>query len=430
MEYPSKKDLESKIKNDKLVIGTDLINHPSFPLLLKALKTNSITFSSPEVSLKEDTSNVVVRGKSSFLSKPLTKAHLYLYQDPESKNGFEFEWHGTLTSISLAYLYNNGIINPVKFNLLKALFSEAFSKVDLLYTSEDSAFAIEAVSSDLKIGFPEVGLSLDKIGFFYEISLNQSIKTTHLLYSTIKFGSTTIATEIELPAGNKFDPGCWCLTLKDTIILNNGLNDIVSFLKGQEALKSALGNDLVQLLPAAINKIPAFALTDLAVHFNPQNKQLYLFKFSIQSFEKFEIVPGFSVDAIGVSAFMPFANNKVSCNLTLFGVFTFGEFVMADISIEIPLDSKADWSIAMQGEVILPKLESLNKIPFIKLDELNIPPEWFYAEKIQLSHLNIIFNPIQAKVKSVSLALELIAKSSFIPGITLKNPSLEFNINF
>jgi hypothetical protein len=430
MQYPSKDELESKIKHDKLAIGAGLIDHPSFPLLLKALKTDSLTFSSPEVSVKEGTSNVVVRGKSLFLSKPVTKAHLYLYHDPESKNDFEFEWHGTLPSVSLAYLYNNGILNPVKYNLVKELFSEVFQEVDLLYTSEDSAFAIEAVASDLKIGFPEAGLILDKIGFFYEISLNKSIKTTHLLYSTVKFGSTTVATEIELPAGNKFDPGCWCLTLKDTVILNNGLNDIMSFLKGQQSLKSALGDDLVGLLPEAVQKIPAFALTDLALHFNPQNKQLHLFRFSIQSFGKFEIVPGFSIDAIGVSAFMPFVNNKVSCNLTLFGVFAFGESVMADISIEIPFDSKADWSIAMQGEVKLPKLESLDKIGFIKLDELNIPPEWFHAETIQLENLNIIFNPIQGKIKSAGFSLQLLAKSSLIPGITLKNPSLEFNLNF
>jgi hypothetical protein len=428
MPYPSIKQFENGIRDNTLFIGKQIVDHPAFLTLLNALKQEHLAFASPSVSYEDGTNNITIEGESFFFSDALSKADLYLYETPETDVQYEFEWHGTLPATSFSTLYKNAIIVPDPMNVVTEIMNGVFNEVDLLYTSHDEAFAIEVNSSDIKFEIPEVGFSLDKIGFYYERSLGHKIKTIYRLYSIIKIGSTTIPTQIELPAGNNIDHVCWSLKTTDIIILNDGLKDIINFLSGQQDLNAALGKDILTLLPEAVNTIPQFALTDFVIHFNPQTKFLQLLDFSIQSVKSFELIPGFLLKDIGVSALITFLDNRVSCTLGLFGRLVFSELIEAGISIRLPFNLKEDWKIAMDGSIDLEKLSDLETLPFIKLKDLNIPPEWLTVNNIHLDNLNIVFNPAEAKIKTVAFSLQVNTESSLIPGLKVKDPYLEFNL--
>src|SRR6185437_8420451 len=428
MSYPSITQFENGISDNTLLIDKQIVDHPAFSALLNALQQEYLSFVSPKVLNEEGTNNITIEGESFFFADVLSKADFYLYETHESDAQYEFEWHGTLAATSFSTLYKNGIIVPDPLNWVTEIMNGVFNEVDMLYTSHDEAFAIEVNSSDIKFEIPEVGFSLDKLGFYYERSLGQNIKTTYRLYSTIQIGSSAIPTQIELPAGNDIDPVCWVLKTTDIIILNDGLKDIIGFLSGQQDLNAALGNDLLTLLPAAVNAIPQFALTNFVIHFNPQTKFLQLLDISIQSVKSFELVPDFSLKDIGVSAFITFLDNKVSCTLGLFGRLLFSELIEAGLSIQLPLNLTDDWRIAMDGSIDLEKLSDLETLPFIKLKDLNIPPEWLTVNSIHMDNLNLVFNPAEGKIKTVAFSLQVNAESNLIPGLTVKDPYLEFNL--
>jgi hypothetical protein len=428
MILPTKNQIESTISNNLLFINDKLIKHPAFSALLKMLKQEHITFSSPEILIEEATKNIIIKGTSSLLEIPILSADFYIYED--AKDHYQFEWHGTLTRITLGYLQEIGILEPQSLNSIDALFSEGYNQVDFIFTSHDRAFAIEVHKSNITFQLPELGISLEKIGFFYERSLDRRIKSTYRLYSNIKIGSTTIATEIELPAGNNLDTVCWTIRTNHLIILNKGLADILSFLQGQAIMKELIGNQLSSYLPEVITKIPTFGITDLTIQFNPQKKSIQIVEFLIQSLHDFEILPGFSLSNIGVHVFMTFMDKRTSCDLGLSGQFIYKEAIHAEINIELPLNTKDDWKIALDGDIDLEKLQDLEAFPFIKIESLNIPSAWLQVKNIRVQRLEAIFNPIKRKIKSVSFAIELKAQSQLIPGIKLKDPYLEFNLTF
>lgn len=428
MPHPSVSQFENAIVDNVLNIDNRLIVHPAFLALLKVLKQRRLIFNSVKILPEKGTNNITIEGESSFFSTPLKNSEFYVFEEPDSEHEFEFEWHGTLPATTFEELYKNGIMLPDPLNVITELINGSFSEVDMLYTSNDMAFAIEVGSSNIKYELPEIGLSLDKPGFYYERSLDKRIKTVYRLYSNIKIGSTTIPTIIELPAGNAIDRVCWSLKTTNLIILNDGLRDIISFLSGQKNLNGALGNDLMTLLPDAVNAIKEFALTKLIIHFNPQTKFLQLLDFSIQSVKPFELVPGFSLSDIGVSGFITFLDNKISYTPGLFGRFMFSDTVEAGLSIQLPLNPKENWRIEMDGSIDLDRLQDLETFPFLKLSDLNIPPEWLIVKDIHMDNLHLIFNPAEGKLKKVDLSLQLSAESSIIPGIKVSDPYLEFSI--
>lgn len=426
MKTPSISQFQNSVNNGQLTIDDELVAHPAFSALLKALQQKQLSFSSPRIELSEE-SNILIQGNCSFLSIPLEKAHFYLYQEQENDSPYEFEWHGTLAVVTLKDLYDADIMSPLPMELMDGLLQSEFVKADFLYTSFDQAFAIEALSSDIKLALPGLGFSLEKLGFHYERSLNHSVNTSCRLYSTIKLGSTAISTSLEIPAGNAFDLACWTLETTDVVFLNNGINDALAFLSGQQALNEVLANNLLTtLLPETIQQIPLFCLTDLKILFTPDS--LRLLEFSIQSQQKFEIVKDFAIDCIGIGVFATFSQNTPSFRLSLFGVFSFVETIEVGITIQVPLDLDGDWVIDLESETDLKRLQDLEKLPFLKLEDLSLPAEWLSVDNIRLERLKIVFNPGAAKIKTVNFSLALIAQSSLIPGITVKNPHLEFNL--
>ncbi|MEQ9092083.1 MAG: hypothetical protein RIE52_13395 [Balneola sp.] len=419
--------LNKAIQNGQLQLTETLIPYPAFNRLLQVLQINAITFNQVEIE-QEKEENILVKGESYFLDLPLQKADFYLYKEKE--NDYEFEWHGTLASVSFKTLYEKGIMASHPLNLLPELLNGMFEEIDVLFSSHDQAFAIEAFKSDIELPFSSIGFSLTNIGFYYERSLNKSIPARYELTSTIQIGSTLIATALELPAGNRFDPVCWSLKTTEMVVLKNGLQDAVHFLSGHKAVKEALGKSFMDLIPNALHAIPEFALTKLALHINPKKPALQLIDFSIQSLGKLEIVPEFSIKNIGVGTFITFHENTPACTLSLFGNFYFSPSIAVDFYIQLPLNKQDDWIIHLEGYADIEKLQNLEKLPFIKLQDLNLPKEWLAINDIRLDHLEIVFNPLQQKIKSVEFELALNAKSSLIPGISVKNPELAFTLTF
>ncbi|MEO5642726.1 MAG: hypothetical protein ABIS12_05335 [Bacteroidia bacterium] len=357
-------------------------------------------------------------------------SYFYLYENNESEMGYDFEWNGTLAAISFKELSQHGLIQTNRLNQLDEFLIGSFEKVDLLFSSYDKTFALQVNYSEFKIEFPELGLHLNHIGFYYERSLDKSVNSNYTLSTIMKVGSTDIVAEIYIPTNNKLEQQCWSIEIKKGIPLANGINDVLDFLSGQSQLQSALGKDLQSLLPKSITDIAEFSLTDFNIYFNPVALSLQLLSFSIKSKKSFELVDRFRIDNIGVSALLTLTDNKTSLSLNLFGSFALDQFVETSINIQLPLNNKENWVVEMHGHADIKALSNLENIPFLKLSDLNIPPEWLTVDDIRVQKLKIIFNPLQGKIISVELELELKAESSFIPGIKIKDPYLAFHLTF
>ncbi|CAN5903091.1 hypothetical protein BH11BAC7_BH11BAC7_13060 [soil metagenome] len=431
MPIPTLNSIKSNVRGKELDLNGTILNHRAFQLLLQSLNATELTFKHAEIENKEGAPNdIIINGESSIFRFPLLNSYFYIYVNMESEAGYDFEWNGKLGEISFKELSQNGLIQTNRLNQLDVFLSGTFENVDLLFSSYDRTFALQVNYSALTLDFPELGIHLNHIGFYYERSLDESVNSNYTLSAIMKVGSTEIIAAISIPTNNKIEPQCWSLEIKNNVPLANGINDVLDFLSGQSQLQSALGKDLQSLLPKSITDIAEFSLTDFNIYFNPVALSLQLLSFSIKSKKTFELVDRFRIDNIGVSALLTLTDNKTSLSLNLFGSFALDQFVETSINIQLPLNNKENWVVEMHGHADIKALSNLENIPFLKLSDLNIPPEWLTVDDIRVQKLKIIFNPLQGKIISVELELELKAESSFIPGIKIKDPYLAFHLTF
>lgn len=422
-------NFKKSIQNDELRIDTRLISHQAFQELIAFLKSEVIVFKEVTVDT-EKTANVIIKGNSSLFSLVFQNSYFYIYKDDGTPANFEFEWHGIISEVSTISLYELDIIRKHPLSSFSSLLESKFSNVEFLFSSETTSFIIQSSESDVTFAISEIGFYLENISFFYERSLNQSIPSEHNISAEVMLGETIIAVDIELPANNTEDISCWSLNLSYGIHLENGIKDFAAFLSKNTLVKGVLGDNLESYLPEAVQKFSNCVIEEFNVLFDPTKPAIYLMESYIVFNTDWEILPNFVLQNIGLKTSLSFHGPKVLCNLEISGSFSFIDDWFVNVNLRLPLNTKDNWTIYLDGYANLEKIQDLEKLPFIDISKLNLPKEWLILNSIQLEKLEIIFNPIKAKIISVDFAISMDSESVLIPGITVKDPELAFTLTF
>lgn len=420
---------KNSIQNDELRIDARLVAHQAFQELITFLKSDVIVFKQVTVDAHK-TDNIIIKGNSSLFSLVFQNAYFYMYEEDEMHNNFQFEWYGIIPEVSTKVLYELDIILKHPLSSLSSLLESKFSNVEFLFSSETTSFIIRSSESDTIVSIPEIGFHLENISFFYERSLNQSIENEYTISAELMLGETIIAVDIELPANNEEDISCWSLSLPYEIHMEKGINDLSAFLSKNTLVKGVLGDNLESYLPKAVQSFSNCTIQNFNILFDPTKPAIYSINSYIIFNTDWEILKGFTLQNIGLKTLVSFHGTKILCDLVISGRFSFIEDWFVNISLQLPLNTKDNWIIRLDGYANLEKIQDLEKLPFIDISKLNLPKEWLTVNNILLDRLEIIFNPIAGKILSVDFAIEMDSESTLIPGITVKNPKLAFTLTF
>ncbi|MDD5277487.1 MAG: hypothetical protein PHR16_15575 [Methylovulum sp.] len=433
MSIPSQSSLQQAINNlGELNLTLALMdNSPAFAQFLAVFGLDSLQISAAEVAAyPDDGDNFYVTGSIGLWGQSLDDMALY-FIIPENPQTFAFQLSATFGQLSIGQLIAANVLILNGINNINDLLSANFEATQLIYDSVEYNLYFGNFEPTTPVNLPAsaIGFALANVGF--EIAnkyLTQ--QQSWNLYAQLVFGNTMVDTQIELPTGTLFANRYWIFRITESLLLGEGFADLLLFLSG--ANLGGLIGTFENNLPPQLNRIPAFIMYGMELHYDPTACAYQLISFSTVSSYPFVIVEDyFSIESLGFDLLFTLDTAPPKFTLTLFGSFSVSDDLSFDMSLYISSDTQEDWILAMQGEIDLGHITTLNALPSnTPLNDFQLPAGMLVANSIKLNDFNFQFNPFSQVVDNVTLDLEFDAVLQLVPNVfSIQMPRLKASVS-
>lgn len=428
MSQPTEAAFRAAVAANQLSVTPQLLPHSRFAALLALIRSEALLIIEPSIASTNE--GFEASGTGKLLGIDLTDSSLEVWNPPAEGMDWGFDWCGALPKLTLAQLQNANIVPGEYLGGLSHLLSELMPNVGFCYTSFDHTLTFQCTGSTLPFQPEHFPIQLQRFGFLVTVHLNKEAHADVAFLGDFQLGSSTVKAALEMPAADGSGAFTFTLRLREAMVLNNALADVVQFMADQPSMNQQLGGGLLELLPEQVSKLPTVVLNEFVLRVRPDTKTWRSLHVEVQTADAFTLMPGLVIEEVGVSAYILNQSGPPDATVNLFGGFTLAESVELWLDVLLPLNTSANWVITMAGSVMLAGLKQLEVLPFLKLDDMDIPTEWLTVEEARLDRFEFEFHPATASVKRVALGLTLNAEASVLPGVTISEPSLDVELTF
>jgi hypothetical protein len=429
MKIPKLSYFERKVENKVLVLTKSDIPNPAFTYFIEKFGIREIKLE--QVILEEEFDEILLTGHCEL--PLLGKSELrFILMDSEHPEHFDFEIVAEIMPFSGKVLRNTAWIPPHPLNELVYDLIPEEGFLNLRYLSSTNNLILESESENSEWEIPGLNLTFSNLYLAYFTGLDSGATNQQFeLGFELQVGEADLKLAAILPVSSNDTKRCWIIINRWPVYLEDGLDDLLYFLNGFSGTEMLDQEEIKQLIPEPLKAYKDFSITECKMHLNPLVPEISLMRFVLSTFRTIEILPKLNiVDLAFEFNFYLERGEKPKVTLHAEGSFEFSETISTLIQIIVSTDPNEDWTIRMDAGVDLDNIQQLEALAYLKLSDLQLPPEWLQVKRVMVDNLRLVFNPWHAKVRNINFALTLDASSNMIPGIQVKDPYLNINLNF